>query len=204
MFVQPITRFTRGGRGIDPEKPSSLSVDDALWMNFRDSVDPLVKGLNRGIMVVYTAACAIAIFFITTSVFLPSVIVTVATSLHTEYSIFFFILPVAVIVAGGQCLVVFMNIRVDKQITEAVLVMSPRFAAQGYSIEYCTLHTGMCKPKGVRPERIIAFPVASSALTPMSESASALAPESENDQEIGVAPGLSISDQMMADLKRKF
>ena len=94
------------------------------------------------------------------------------------------------------------NIRVNKKITEAVLVLSPNFATQGQSIEYRTLHIES-KLKGGRPERIIAFPVASSALTPMSESASALAPEFENDQEIGVAPGLSISDQMMADLKRK-
>ena len=82
-------------------------------------------------------------------------------------------------------------------------MLTPWFSAQGHIIEYRTLQTEG-KPKGGRRKQIIAFPVASSALKPMAESTSALASEFYNDPEIGVAPGLSISDQMMTDLKRKF
>eukprot|EP00568_Trieres_chinensis_P003953 CAMPEP_0183291206 /NCGR_PEP_ID=MMETSP0160_2-20130417/700_1 /TAXON_ID=2839 ORGANISM="Odontella Sinensis, Strain Grunow 1884" /NCGR_SAMPLE_ID=MMETSP0160_2 /ASSEMBLY_ACC=CAM_ASM_000250 /LENGTH=255 /DNA_ID=CAMNT_0025451977 /DNA_START=68 /DNA_END=835 /DNA_ORIENTATION=- len=147
VVVEPMTYCPRGGVGIDTSKPQGLSLDDALWSDFAQKIDPLARTLNRGFLVativdVVTVVAVFAIFYLgyfdQITLVIPVMVIVYLFSLG-------FILDVH-------------NSKVDRQIEGIINEFRPRFDTKGHDIQYHTQYTGLCRPKSTRSERVIVFP----------------------------------------------
>ncbi|KAL7526917.1 hypothetical protein ACHAWF_001968 [Thalassiosira exigua] len=148
LVVEPMSPFPRGGRGIDRAKPSGVAVDDPIWSELKTRIDPLAKDLNRGHGVAMLVPILVLVAFITNGflhyappqtfvfVFIPAMVIT--------FSILGYTLQVR-------------NRGVDRRIHEALEEVKPLFERSGYRLEYKTQHTGLCRPKNARSERVILF-----------------------------------------------
>ena len=48
LVVEPQSAFPRGNRGINSTKPQGLAIDDLLWSEVVQEIDPLARRLNAG------------------------------------------------------------------------------------------------------------------------------------------------------------
>eukprot|EP00568_Trieres_chinensis_P014469 CAMPEP_0183327112 /NCGR_PEP_ID=MMETSP0160_2-20130417/83593_1 /TAXON_ID=2839 ORGANISM="Odontella Sinensis, Strain Grunow 1884" /NCGR_SAMPLE_ID=MMETSP0160_2 /ASSEMBLY_ACC=CAM_ASM_000250 /LENGTH=248 /DNA_ID=CAMNT_0025495225 /DNA_START=104 /DNA_END=851 /DNA_ORIENTATION=- len=144
-----MTGCPRGNVGINTSKPLGLSVDDALWSEFAQKIDPLARMLNRGLLVATTILFAVAIAFVITNMVVMTSIV----------SLFPVIIGVIVVIGITLAFVLHVqNPKVDKLIEEVIAEFRPRFGEKGHKIEYLTQFNGTCRPKGARSERVISSP----------------------------------------------
>ncbi|CAJ1952891.1 unnamed protein product [Cylindrotheca closterium] len=130
------------------DKPDEIS-DQGLWDRFGKGVDQHLPKLNpylKPILIldVFAVIC-IFILFATTS----SNWVGVA------------LIPVFILFFVGMSINIEKNKAVDKSIEDLCGQYNVEFVKIGFSPVYRTMHTGLCKPKGARPTRMIVFRPAS-------------------------------------------
>jgi len=119
-----------GNRKLPEDKPDWLAIDDALWEDFVERLNPLVAKLNRGNM---TGLLLILLLFIgtTTAAFLSPVEI--------------YYVPVMVIASMYSFLtyVWYENSKIDQQIKEALSdpEIAPRLASEGYIVHYVKKNT---------------------------------------------------------------
>jgi len=159
LVVERRTACPRGGVGIaDASKPSGLNgVDSLLWEELVREVDPLARTLNRGLLastILYVIVLGITVGVGMTLPTLQArekygptpqpwlIAFWVAIPLHTFCLLWIYEVN---------------NRRVDRRIKQTMETLRYRFEGAGYEMKYLTQHTGLCKPKHARSERIIAF-----------------------------------------------
>lgn len=154
LVVEPQSAFPRGNRGIDPIKPQGLAIDDLIWSEVVQEIDPLARRLNAGFCTALLLYIAIIGVFVGLG----------ASGVITQYnddgpSMFLIIVWSAIPLYLGAIIYIYevQNRRVDNQIKTLMEGWKHRFENAGYSITYLTKHTGMCKPKHARSERVLAF-----------------------------------------------
>lgn len=161
LVVEPQAAFPRGNRGINPTKPHDLSIDDLLWSEVVQEIDPLAKRLNTGF-------CTALFLYIT----IIGVFVGLgASGVIKQYnedrpSLFLIVVWSSIPLYLGAIIYIYevQNKRVDNQVKALMEGWRHRFENAGYSITYLTKYTGMCKPKHARSERVLAFvPIESGA-----------------------------------------
>ena len=162
LVVEPQSAFPRGNRGIDPTKPDTLDVDAMLWSEVIEQIDPLARRLNAG----FCTALLLYIAIIGTFVGLS------AAGLISSYnddrpSAFLIVVWVSIPLYVGALIYIYevQNRAVDTQVKGLVEGWRHRFENAGYELDYRTKHTGMCKPKYARSERVLAFVPIQSAAT---------------------------------------
>lgn len=154
LVVEPQSAFPRGHRGINRTKPQGLVIDDLLWSEVVQEIDPLARRLNAGF-------CTALLLYIT----IIGVFVGLgASGVIKQYnddgpSMFLIVVWAAIPLYLGAIIYIYevQNRRVDNQIKILIEGWKHRFENAGYSITYLTKHTGMCKPKHARSERVLAF-----------------------------------------------
>mmetsp|Transcript_2339 Transcript_2339/g.3941 ORF Transcript_2339/g.3941 Transcript_2339/m.3941 type:complete len:243 (-) Transcript_2339:225-953(-) len=221
LVVERQSAFPRGNRGIDTSKPTQLNVDDVLWTEVVEAIDPLARRLNTGF-------CTALVLYIATIVILVGLC---ASGVFRQYnddmhglSFCLFLLLVASQVGYipfwlGAIIFVYevQNRRVDNQIKQLMEGWKYRFENAGYSLDYRFQHTGTCKPKHARSERLLAFvPIESATLASTTNTGTSLASKEAafSDEPIatnidiemnaGLASttqGLSLVDQLQQDDK---
>uniref|UniRef100_A0A7S1ZH87 Uncharacterized protein n=1 Tax=Trieres chinensis TaxID=1514140 RepID=A0A7S1ZH87_TRICV len=186
VIVEPMTGCPRGNVGINTSKPLGLSVDDALWSEFAQKIDPLARMLNRGLLVATTILFAVAIAFVITNMVVMTSIV----------SLFPVIIGVIVVIGITLAFVLHVqNPKVDKLIEEVIAEFRPRFGEKGHKIEYLTQFTGTCKPKGARSERVIVFPIMQETVVEAGNAQGDSTPTTQTKDEEDV-PSASLFDKM--------
>ena len=154
LVVEPQSAFPRGYRGINQTKPQGLAIDDLLWSEVVQEIDPLARRLNAGF-------CTALLLYIT----IIGVFVGLgASGVIVQYnddgpSMFLIVVWATIPLYLGAIIYIYevQNRRVDNQIKTLMEGWEHRFENAGYSITYLTKHTGMCKPKHARSERVLAF-----------------------------------------------
>ena len=154
LVVEPQSAFPRGNRGINSTKPQGLAIDDLLWSEVAQEFDPLARRLNAGF-------CTALLLYITIiGVFVGLGASGVIKQYNDEGpSMFLIVVWAAIPLYLGAIIYIYevQNRRVDNQIKILIEGWKHRFENAGYSITYLTKHTGMCKPKHARSERVLAF-----------------------------------------------
>ena len=154
LVVEPQSAFPRGNRGINSTKPQGLAIDDLLWSEVAQEIDPLARRLNAGF-------CTALLLYITIiGVFVGLGASGVIKQYNDEGpSMFLIVVWAAIPLYLGAIIYIYevQNRRVDNQIKILMEGWKHRFENAGYSITYLTKHTGMCKPKHARSERVLAF-----------------------------------------------
>mmetsp|Transcript_31434 Transcript_31434/g.92161 ORF Transcript_31434/g.92161 Transcript_31434/m.92161 type:complete len:248 (-) Transcript_31434:216-959(-) len=226
LVVERQSAFPWGNRGIDTSKPTQLNVDDVLWTEVVEAIDPLARRLNTGF-------CTALVLYIATIVILVGLC---ASGVFRQYnddmhglSFCLFLLLVASQVGYipfwlGAIIFVYevQNRRVDNQIKQLMEGWKYRFEDAGYSLDYRTQHTGACKlevngHQSQQSERILAFvPIESATLASTTNTGTSLASKEAafSDEPIatnidiemnaGLASttqGLSLVDQLQQDDK---
>jgi len=137
-----------GCQTISELKPQALTeIDNVLWSNLVDVLNPIVYKLNRGNRVLFTVMVLFLIAFIST-IFLGFFYVEV-----WMYIVF------AVIFMVSQLSILGLNQKFDRQLCEIVVTeFQSRFAAHGYELRYVTSNTGLCIRKNATIERFLEFP----------------------------------------------
>jgi len=137
-----------GCQTISELKPQALTeIDNVLWSNLVDVLNPIVYKLNRGNRVLFTVMVLFFIAFIST-IFLGFFYVEV-----WMYIVF------AVIFMVSQLSILGWNQKLDRQLCEIVVTeFQSRFAAQGHELRYVTSNTGLCIGKNATIERFLEFP----------------------------------------------
>ena len=151
LVVESQSAFPRGNQGINPTKPQALAIDDTLWSEVVREIDPLARRLNAGF-------CTALIIYITI-IGAFGVIRQYNDDGPTGPSVFliFVLAAIPVYLAAISYIYQVQNRRVDNQIKTLMEGWEHRFEDAGYTITYLTKHTGMCKPKYARSERVLAF-----------------------------------------------
>jgi len=156
LVVERQSAFPWGNRGIDTSKPTQLNVDDVLWTEVVEAIDPLARRLNTGF-------CTALVLYIATIVILVGLC---ASGVFRQYnddmhglSFCLFLLLVASQVGYipfwlGAIIFVYevQNRRVDNQIKQLVEGWKYRFENAGYSLDYWTQHVRLCEP--VEPRNV--------------------------------------------------
>jgi len=161
LVVERQSAFPWGNRGIDTSKPTQLNVDDVLWTEVVEAIDPLARRLNTGFFTALVSFCVVTI--VTFAGLGPYIddgfsVVLILASTYTLYL--------------GAIMYIYevQNRRVDNQIKQLVEGWKYRFENAGYSLDYRTQHTGACKlevngHQSQQSERILAFvPIESATL----------------------------------------
>ena len=145
--------------GFNAPKPDALrSVELYLWQQFSSEIDPHVSKLNVGLrslnLILYLTVIPLFI-----AVFVLSEYVDFFAGL-AKFGSFIVFVPVMVFY--------FLYYRILKKNEEADLAIKnvcenfkTLLESKGFSIEYRTRYTGLCKPRGASPSRAIAFPYVS-------------------------------------------
>ena len=149
--------FPRGNRGlVDTAKPPGLNVDDVLWAEVVEAIDPLARRLNTGF-------CTALVLYMT---IIGAFVGLGAAGVIQQYnedgpSLFLILVWASIPLYIGTIMYIYevQNRRVDNQIRQLMEGWKYRFESggAGYSLDYRLQHTGMCKPKYARSERILAF-----------------------------------------------
>eukprot|EP00751_Fragilariopsis_kerguelensis_P011377 CAMPEP_0170772120 /NCGR_PEP_ID=MMETSP0733-20121128/8481_1 /TAXON_ID=186038 /ORGANISM="Fragilariopsis kerguelensis, Strain L26-C5" /LENGTH=274 /DNA_ID=CAMNT_0011114041 /DNA_START=103 /DNA_END=927 /DNA_ORIENTATION=- len=136
-----------GCQTISKLKPPALTeIDNVLWNNLVDVLNPIVYKLNRGTMVLFTMMVLYMIALISNIFFV---------FLYVEVWIY---IVVAVIFMVGYLSILGWNQQFDRQLCEIVTTeFQPRFAAQGHELRYVTSNTGLCIGKNATVERFLEF-----------------------------------------------
>jgi len=187
VIVEPMTGCPRGNVGINTSKPLGLSVDDALWSEFAQKIDPLARMLNRGLLVATTILFAVAIAFVITNMVVMTSIV----------SLFPVIIGVIVVIGITLAFVLHVqNPKVDKLIEEVIAEFRPRFGEKGHKIEYLTQFTETCRPSSIfRSERVISFPITQETVVEAGNAEGDSTPTTQTKDEEDV-PSASLFDKM--------
>jgi len=161
LVIEPQSTFPRGNRGlVDTTRPPNLDVDDALWAEVVEAIDPLARRLNTGsytARVLYTAIIG---------VFVGLVVFGVIQQINEDgpplvLLVLFIVVWVSIPLYIGTTMYIHVvqNRRVDNQIRQLMEGWKYRFecGGAGYSLDYRSQHTGLCKPNHARSERILAF-----------------------------------------------
>jgi len=214
LVVERQSAFPWGNRGIDTSKPTQLNVDDVLWTEVVEAIDPLARRLNTGF------CTALVLYVVTIGIFVG----LGASGVIRQYnddgpSLFLIVVWASIPLYLGAIMYIYevQNRRVDNQIKQLVEGWKYRFENAGYSLDYRTQHTGTCKPKHARSERLLAFvPIESATLASTTNTGTSLASKEAafSDEPIatnidiemnaGLASttqGLSLVDQLQQDDK---
>lgn len=178
LVVEPQSAFPKGFRGINPTKPQGLAIDDLLWSEVVQEIDPLARRLNTGFCTALFLYIAIIGVFVGLG----------ATGVIRQYnedgpSLFLIVVWAAIPLYLGALIYIYevQNRRVDNQIKTLMEGWEHRFENAGYTISYLTKHTGMCKPKHARSERVLAFVPIESATSANANDTTASATFANND-----------------------
>jgi len=136
-----------GCRTISKRRPVGLTdINNVLWNNLVDELNPIVYKLNRGTMVLFTLWVLFFIALISNIFF---------GFLYVEVWMY---IVVAVIFAVGILFILGWNQKFDRQLCEIVVTeFQSRFAAHGYELRYVTSNTGLCIGKNATVERFLEF-----------------------------------------------
>lgn len=205
--------FPRGNRGlVDTTKPPNLNVDDVLWAEVVEAIDPLARKLNTGFCTALVLYIAIIGAFVGLG----------AAEVIEQYnedgpSLFLIVVWASIPLYIGTIMYIYevQNRRVDNQIRQLMEGWKYRFecGGAGYSLDYRSQHTGMCKPRYARSERVLAFvPIvsdvenadANNAAVTLSDESNAANTSIDIEMDAGLASstqGLSLVDQLQQDDK---
>lgn len=205
--------FPRGNRGlVDTTKPPNLNVDDVLWAEVVEAIDPLARKLNTGFCTALVLYIAIIGAFVGLG----------AAEVIEQYnedgpSLFLIVVWASIPLYIGTIMYIYevQNRRVDNQIRQLMEGWKYRFecGGAGYSLDYRSQHTGMCKPRYARSERVLAFvPIvsdvenadANNAAVTLSDESNAANTSIDIEMGAGLASstqGLSLVDQLQQDDK---
>ena len=157
LVIEPQSTFPRGNRGlVDTTKPPNLNVDDVLWAEVVEAIDPLARRLNTGFctaLVLYTAIIGVFVGLGVSGV--------IQQYNEDGPSLFLIVVWASIPLYIGTLVYIYevQNRRVDNQIRQLMEGWKYRFecGGAGYSLDYRSQHTGMCKPRYARSERVLAF-----------------------------------------------
>jgi len=187
LVVEPMTHCPRGNVGIDTSKPPALSVDDALWSEFAQKIDPLARMLNRGLLVTITIAFAVVIAFVITMFVGTTIIFYLPPVMFGAFFVYAIALAFVLHVQ---------NPKVDKLIEEVIAEFRPRFGEKGHKIEYLTQFTETCRPSSIfRSERVISFPITQETVVEAGNAEGDSTPTTQTKDEEDV-PSASLFDKM--------
>lgn len=180
LVVEQMSVCPHGGVGVDPGKPLGLeNIDDILWNDLVNRVNPLARSLNRGMLTVFATYTVFVAAFL--ALFLTGASLVVSDLGFLPFPIFLLVLAVGMF--GAISVIFYRNSGVDRQMAEVVDEFKPRFAVRGHDISYRTQYTGFCRPKHARSERILAFPVSGQSAAAASESAPTKACSEASDRD---------------------
>mmetsp|Transcript_44667 Transcript_44667/g.54066 ORF Transcript_44667/g.54066 Transcript_44667/m.54066 type:complete len:265 (-) Transcript_44667:10-804(-) len=135
---------------VEKPQPLSSSVDDALWMSFRDVLTPLVAKLNyTDFSILNITFSALLLVVIIATVIFPNTLKTINSEIAP--------LVILYLICYGILLKKYQTI--DEQIRRVMTTnnLFDRFKNVGYDVAYKTEHTGFCKPKHAKPARVFVF-----------------------------------------------
>jgi hypothetical protein len=143
------SEFHRPSSTYTPRKPSSMStVDKVIWNDFTREMTKHVPSLNYGLRLMMVINVVLLISVITVIIAQPKG--------EVVYFLLLF-LPCALAFGAGYYIVIRRNQQVDEDISKVCTYFNFRFQEQGFSIQYKTMYTGLCKPRGTSPVRVIVF-----------------------------------------------
>lgn len=131
--------------------------ENMLWNSISNRINPLTRNLNNGMQCAfYFMIIAIIVF-----AFIPIVLPALLPDLkiwrylrYTQMSVFVFVLLFFVLYGN----ILKRNASIDDEILK---IVNQEFASKAqelnYRLEYRTMYTGFCKPKGVKPARLLVF-----------------------------------------------
>ena len=201
--------FPRGNRGlVDTTKPPNLNVDDVLWAEVVEAIDPLARKLNTGFCTALVLYIAIIGAFVGLG----------AAEVIEQYnedgpSLFLIVVWASIPLYIGTIMYIYevQNRRVDNQIRQLMEGWKYRFecGGAGYSLDYRSQHTGMCKPRYARSERVLAFvPIVSDVENADANNAAVTLSDESNAAntsiDIEMDAGLASSTQGLSKAQKEF
>ena len=177
-----------------------------------EAIDPLARKLNTGFCTALVLYIAIIGAFVGLG----------AAEVIEQYnedgpSLFLIVVWASIPLYIGTIMYIYevQNRRVDNQIRQLMEGWKYRFecGGAGYSLDYRSQHTGMCKPRYARSERVLAFvPIvsdvenadANNAAVTLSDESNAANTSIDIEMDAGLASstqGLSLVDQLQQDDK---
>ena len=148
------------------EKPAEMvNVDYALWTEFGERINDLLTGMNKSLKPLWTIGIIVVI---ACAAMIPVLRYVVGDEEDKGDFVDFGglgvgLIPWALLVVtffvliSCQSRILTMNEAIDKEIISTIAEFKPRFVEKGFSPQYRTKWTGLCKPRHATPQRIIVF-----------------------------------------------
>jgi len=151
-YCAPATRFD------DPKPFGLISVDTRLWQDFSSEIDHHVSKLNVGMRLAFTIMFSITVPLVATVTIISHV--PPLRDVFIDYSKYF---PLAIFPPMIMFYCIYFNTvrrnqEADEGINNVCRMFQTKFESKGFSIEYRTKWTHLCKPKHAIPRRAIVFP----------------------------------------------